>query len=145
MKIKDLLLFSLLFIWQLPQNLIGLIMFPFMCHNLKLVCYRNYCLCYTSSNMEGGISLGNFAFISKKLSTMDEYVSHEVDGHTKQSKLLGPLYLFVIGIPSILWASFRNRYKHPDYFSFYTEKWANDCAGLKSVSDYYGFYRLKRK
>lgn len=145
MKIKNILLFALLFIWQIPQNLVAVLMLPFLCHNLRLVCYRNFCLCYTSSNMEGGISLGNFAFVSNKMALMPEYVSHEVDGHTKQSKILGPLYLFVVGIPSILWASFRNRYRHPDYYSFYTEKWANNCAGLKSVCDFYGIYHLMKK
>lgn len=142
--VLNILLFSLLFIWQIPQNLVALVMLPFL-GSLKKVCYRNYCLCYSGEYMRGGISLGNFAFVSERLATKELDVAHEVDGHTVQSKILGPLYVFVIGIPSILWAWLRNKEKHPNYYAFYTEKWANDCAGLEAVLNEYGFYVLVRK
>ncbi len=50
-------------------------------------------------------------------------------GHTVQSLILGPLYLFVIGIPSFLWAlppatRWRARHKIP-YSALYTERWAD--------------------
>ena len=38
--------------------------------------------------------------IAQKVAT----VMHEQEGHTFDSKVFGPLYLFVIGIPSIMWA-----------------------------------------
>lgn len=140
----NILLFILLFIWQILQNLVALIMLPFI-GKLTKVCYRNYCYCFSGSDMMGGISLGNFAFVSERLAQKELDVSHEVDGHTVQSKILGPLYLFVIGIPSLMWAWLRDRKKHPNYYSFYTEKWANDCAGLIAVENEYGYYELRRK
>ena len=123
-------IFFLWFLWQLPQNIVALVMMPFI-GKLTLKCYRNYCYCFIASDLTGGsISLGNFAFICENHKDDEPTVSHEVDGHTKQSKILGPLYVFVIGIPSLLWAYFRNPRKQPNYYTFYTESWANKCAGL---------------
>ena len=77
--------------------------------------------------MSGGISLGPIAYVSER--SGEETIAHETDGHTVQSKILGPLYLLVIGIESFLWASFYDYKKHC-YYDFYTESWANRCAGL---------------
>lgn len=106
---------------------------------LTKLCYRNYCVCYVAEKMNGGISLGNFAYVSPQSAKDPTTIAHEVDGHTKQSKLLGPLYLFIIGIPSISWAYLRDRKKYPNYYAFYTESWANKCAGLivKEINGYY--------
>lgn len=64
-----------------------------------------------------------------------ETLKHEY-GHQKQSQMLGWLYLFVIGIPSIVWAGthqcfWKSLKKHniPCYW-FYTEKWANKLGGV---------------
>ena len=51
-------------------------------------------------------------------------------GHTIQSVLLGPLFLPVIGLPSLLWANLPacaryRRNRGISYYSFYTEAWAN--------------------
>ena len=83
--------------------------------------------------MQGGISLGSFVYVSKSLSKRETSIAHELDGHTVDSKRFGPLYLFIIGIPSICWAGFRDTKKHPNYYEFYTERWANEHAGLKVV------------
>lgn len=42
-------------------------------------------------------------------------------GHTWQNRILGPFYLFVIGIPSLISASTRPG----GHSSFYTERWAD--------------------
>ena len=54
-------------------------------------------------------------------------------GHTIQSLILGPLYLIVIGIPSTLWGflPYTNRMRREkkiSYFSFFTERWANELG-----------------
>ena len=122
------LLFILLFIWQLPQNLIALIMLPFM-GKLELISYKKFCFAFKASNMSGGISLGNFAYLSPMSSRKIALVKHEQEGHAVDSKIWGPLYLFVIGIPSIMWAWLSSNDKC--YFDFYTERWANKHAGLE--------------
>lgn len=60
----------------------------------------------------------------------DTTVRHEW-GHTRQSLILGPLYLIVIGIPSIIWAAtHRTIAPNKPYDWFYTESTANKLGGL---------------
>ena len=85
--------------------------------------------------MSGGISLGCFIFLSKYSAKKETTILHEL-GHVKQSHILGPIYLFIIGIPSILWATFGDDNKC--YYSVYTESWANKLMGLKVNYGPYG-------
>lgn len=119
-------IFILLCIWQLPQFLIGVVMLPFM-EKRNLVADRHFNFCWRSPDMSGGISLGPFAFVSEHSS--EAVIAHEVDGHTVDSKIFGPLYLIIIGLPSILWAWLSSN--DVCYYSFYTEKLANKHAGLE--------------
>ena len=126
--IGHVLLFILLFIWQLPQNIVALVMLPFL-GKLELISYKKFCFAFKASKMAGGISLGTFAFLSPSNAKKTTIVMHEQEGHTFDSKLFGPLYLFVIGIPSIMWAWLGDDNKC--YYDFYTERWANKHAGLE--------------
>ena len=59
--------------------------------------------------------------------------NHEY-GHTIQSNFLGPLFLIIIGLPSIIWAGCFDRYRRKhniSYYQFYTEKWADALGGVK--------------
>lgn len=135
-------IFILLFIWQLPQNIIAVLMLPFL-GKLELIACRNYAFCFIGEKMQGGISLGSFVYVSKSLSKYETHIAHELDGHTVDSKYFGPLYLFIIGIPSICWAGLRNTKKHPNYYTFYTEKWANKHAKLKVIKRSNSYYDLE--
>lgn len=123
----------LLFIWQLPQNLVAVVMMLFLGKRV-VVDKTDWCTCYKGEHMSGGISLGSFAFVSPYLSTKPEAIAHELKGHTYQSRILGPLYLIVIGLPSLLnaWIGFTDC-----YYDWWTEKWANNCAGL-TTNEYCG-------
>lgn len=114
-------------------------MMPFL-GKLSLVADRHYNLCWKGEKMLGGISLGPFAFVSKSM--RGESIAHEVDGHTVDSKIFGPLYLFVIGIPSLVHAWLYD-YKTSCYYDFYTEKRANKFAKL-GVNTACGLYFLNR-
>lgn len=75
----------------------------------------------------GSVSLGLFIFLSREKG--DKILAHEY-GHTVQSLILGPLYLLVIGLPSVLWAGlpmFKKIRKNRQipYHWLYTERWAN--------------------
>ena len=120
--------FIILSIWQFPQVLVALIMFPFI-GKLKLVKQNKFTFCYEASKMCGGISLGSFAFLEPRLAQIPEIVSHEAEGHIIDSYILGPLYLVIIGIPSFLHATFGFT---KNYYDFYTEKLANYHAGLET-------------
>lgn len=126
------ILFFLSFLWQLPQSLIGLffLLYFWLMGDVKLISYKKLCFAFSSKYMAGGISLGNFAFVSNYNATKTAVVMHEQEGHTVDSKIWGPLYLFIIGIPSIMWAWLGDDNKC--YYSFYTEKWANNHAGLEA-------------
>ena len=139
-KLKKIFFQSILILWQLPQCLIGLLMLPFM-GKLTLIDYRNYCWAFKGANMMGGISLGCFVFLDSYSSKRETAVAHELDGHTVDSKRWGPLYLFIIGIPSILnaWLGFTKC-----YYEFYTEKWANKHAEL-GIDSKCRMYFLKKK
>jgi len=114
----------LLYAWQLPQNLLGEILA--LCYGArKGRDYRGARL-HFSDTIPGGISLGRHIILNTCYLHDEEEIRHEW-GHTRQSLRLGWLYLIVVGIPSILWACRRRR----DYFSFWTERWADRLGGVR--------------
>ena len=119
----------LLILWQAPQSLIGAIMYPFM-KNKVLVGKFDHSRCYMAENMSGGISFGPLSYISHYQHILHpESIKHEAVGHATQSRRWGPLYLIVIGLPSLVHAIFHNPYKSC-YYDFVTEANANKIAGL---------------
>lgn len=118
----------ILFIWQLPQHIVALIYFVYlvmMCKDLG-VDSRYKQATVIPCVMRGAVTLGNYVFVGLN-SEYRKTVKHEL-GHTIQSKILGPLYLIVIGIPSITYCGLRRLFpslRKKNYYDFYTEKWAN--------------------
>ena len=121
----------ILFIWQLPQHIIALIYFGYlvmMCKDLG-VDSRYKQATVIPCIMRGAVTLGNYVFVGLN-SEYRKTVKHEL-GHTIQSKILGPLYLIVIGIPSITYCGLRRLFpslRKKNYYDFYTEKWANNLS-----------------
>lgn len=120
----------LLFVWQFPQILIGWIVSLF--YKVKTtILYKDKTvrICPT---FPGGISLGNTVIVKRYPFNTDTWntVKHEW-GHTVQSKILGPFYLFVVGIPSLLWAALQGNVVKKDCSWFYTEKWADKIGNVK--------------
>lgn len=112
-----------LYVWQLPQNLLG--------GGIKTVLrLKNEGDGIYHWKAWSGLSLGDYIFVNARAS--DLMVRHEA-GHRRQSVMLGPLYLLVVGLPSFLWASLKRAglFKDKDYYSFYTEKWADKLAGIE--------------
>ena len=120
--------YVILFIWQILQNMAGIGMWLNfrMRGDVEAIVKNKYSTVYRSKFMRGGISLGSFAFVSNSMAKKETVVRHE-QGHMWDSKVFGPLYLFVIGIPSMLNAAFNFT---KCYYDFYTEKAANKHAGL---------------
>lgn len=132
---------SLRYLWQLPQNLLGFILFQI--YSVDCLClevpYRDVHILY-SEKMRGGISLGQYIMLPwryrgdyKTGSYIEKTIKHEY-GHTRQSLRLGWLYLIIIGLPSITWAWLHSNFKRfstVDYYSFYTEKNADKLGGVK--------------
>ena len=113
----------LLYIWQLPQNALGLLLRAI--YKGKDSLYED-AIVRRSTKMRGGISLGKYIVInqfSSKKTVMHEY------GHCRQSKYLGWLYLPVIGLQSILHAVLCKCKKH-SYYDYPVEKWADKLGGV---------------
>lgn len=125
----------LLYIWQLPQNLLGLIMLLFMKPYVLKENYKGITY-VVSKKMSGGISLGNYVILSNTYRDKNRYykdLNHEW-GHTRDSRMFGPLYLIVIGLPSIIWAWIYGTIIKPTqngYYKFYTEKRADHFGGVE--------------
>ena len=121
--------YILLYFWQLPQNIAGFLYWlKITIEKDKVVVGKTkWSKAYSAKTMEGGISLGMYCFLNPVFAKNDAAIAHELIGHTLQSRILGPLYLFVVGIPSVLNAAFDIS---ECYYDFYTEKDANARAGL---------------
>lgn len=125
----------LLYIWQLPQNLLGLLVVLFTGVTIPIdIRGKRYrwpsTFIYLSEKMKGGISLGQYVVLESKYFTDEKVWNHE-RGHHLQSMTLGPLYLVVIGIPSLLWAAWWNPGRSRSYFWFYTERLADKLGGVE--------------
>lgn len=119
-KIK--ILNFILYIWQLPQNLLGILIKTFTkAEPIEHIYYWKY---------NSGLSLGKYIFVNKNASF--NTVFHE-EGHQKQSLYLGWLYLIIIGLPSIIWATLKTLglFSNVSYYKFYTEAWADKLSNIK--------------
>ena len=124
--------------WGVLQSAVG------ACVLLLHIRDRHYCFhgaVITEWKYGSSVSLGMFVFVTgdpyypklnnkyTKAELSEMLLVHEY-GHTIQSLCLGPLYLFVIGIPSILWAGLpplrrKRNEMNISYYAFFTEKWAD--------------------
>lgn len=115
--------------WEILQNLVA--KFVMLISKAKPLTTYKDAKVYTWI-FGGGMSLGEHIFVDLKTYDPNKkshrnYIQHEY-GHTVQSKMLGPLYLFVIGLPSLIWAACFDKYREKNnisYYEFYTEKWAD--------------------
>ncbi len=129
-------------LWGLPQTLLGFMVFLF---NLKGKHYLFHGAIVTEWKAKSSVSLGLFVFVTDKPYFAEKlkegYTEQELSrrllvheyGHTVQSLVLGPLYLIVMGIPSTVWgfwptAAKRRKEEKISYFSFFTERWANQLG-----------------
>ena len=89
---------AFLFLWQLPQNLLGLLLLLIYRHETEYHRLNGRRFYYTKE-IRSGISLGNYIIMNR--ADVEDGLHHEY-GHSIQSRYLGPLYLLVIGLPSLL-------------------------------------------
>ena len=118
----------ILFIWQLPQHLLAILYIGYlvmMCKDLGVDSRYKQAIVIPCV-MRGAVTLGCYVFVGLN-SEYRKTVKHEL-GHTIQSKILGPLYLIVIGIPSITYCGLRRIFsslRKKNYYNFFSEKSAD--------------------
>lgn len=136
------------YIWQLPQHIVALVLILYYRYN-KYGCMKSPYEIYVNkkitvnvykADMRGpGISLGNYIITNPyEYRITSTVVKHEY-GHQRQSLYLGPLYLIVIGIPSLLgniWdANFHKKWSPEKSYRWYYnqpwEKWADKLGGVE--------------
>lgn len=147
------------FFWQIPQHLAALILFLFFKITNKPIKYNSDHLVlkqelklpefsygfYDVPGFKSAVCLGEFIFIDTKFliepSTNIPYITflHE-HGHRIQSRILGPFYLLIVGIPSAL-RNLYSRYLFRKgvpvslikrwYYSQFPENWADKLMNIK--------------
>ena len=130
---------TLLWMWQLPQNILGLALWGIFRMQKRVVTVSNYdyypYVVIWTNHAVFGVSLGKYVFVGKQAIETKTTVPHEI-GHCKQSERYGPLYLLIVGIPSVIrnirlprrpgmWAD-RQRW----YYSGWPEKQADKLGGV---------------
>lgn len=127
----------LLWIWQLPQNLLGVtvLLFNKVLHGCKKVRSSDGITYYYVKHINDcGVSLGNYIFLDSNLYVTNRGIHHEW-GHQKQSLKYGWLYLIIIGLPSAI-GNIYYRLVHKDntwYYSQWWERTADELGGVTRV------------
>lgn len=117
--------------WGFPQTLIGAALY--LAHR------RDEHFDYKGAkatvwDKDAGVSLGRFIFVPKNTEKhAEEFLLDHEYGHSIQSLILGPLYLLLVGAPSIMWNRlpyFRNKRRRTgrSYYSAPFERTANTLA-----------------
>ena len=127
--------YLLLWIWQLPQHLLALAIFAVLrlLGKINAVCvfkpgYPGHDR-HINVDFPMGLSLGNYIFVQSGCSETTE--NHE-RGHSVQSLYLGPLYLLIIGLPSLT-GNIYDRICHKGSSWYYKqpwEAWADKLGGV---------------
>ena len=126
----------LLWVWQLPQHLLGLLLIKMLKAEERasegIVWYYFEQRGWFSGSISG-MSLGMYIIIPQR----NDYsftVPHE-GGHSRQSEFLGPLYLIIVGIYSAVFCNLWDRWFHKSWCNYdrvywyyktrWTERWAD--------------------
>lgn len=127
MRISELMLN----VWQLPQILLG--------YTVVAVTRARFHALYKDAKIfipkkaQFGVSLGPIIILSGAFLSA-RVIKHEY-GHSLQSKMLGPLYLLVVGLPSITFNILTRvgLLKPSMYYKRYPENWADRLGGVDAI------------
>lgn len=120
--------------WGFPQTLLG---FVIKCMNREQPSFEYHGCIVTRWKAKGSMGVGMYLFLSEKsFDGKSDVLVHEF-GHAVQSVILGPLFLPVMGLPSILWCNLPpcirlRKEKGVSYYRFYPERSANYLGKLVS-------------
>lgn len=120
----------LLWLWQLPQNILGLLVILFT------GAFKTKDGRYWVTGKGGfGVSLGSFIIfgdMNGRYIPVERTVKHE-QGHQKQSLYLGPLYLLLIGLPSVIGNLIDRIFRMGSkwYYNQPWEAWADKLGGVE--------------
>lgn len=117
---------KIIWLWCFPQMFLGFLVKVFT-ETRKVNDHYEY------NVSRGSVTLGEYIFLCPSHYGDKTVLQHE-RGHVIQSRILGWLYIPLIGIPSIIWAgcfeTYRKKHKI-SYYDFYTEKWADKLGRVE--------------
>lgn len=120
------------FSWELPQQLLGFLVGLYLLMrgtvNPNEHFFKGVLFIESSSFQRGcGVSLGYI--IIHGPDSPDRLKQHEF-GHCIQSRVLGPFYLLLIGVPSFTWATVRTfgYFQKVPYEAFFVERSATELG-----------------
>ena len=138
-RINKLPVLVLLLVWELPQNILGMMVLIVMKRMQRITDIVKEEQRFYIETSRTGVSLGWFVFWTAAGNRFPQLTNdcrmHEY-GHARQSRMLGPLYLIIVGIPSVSrvvysrW--YRSKYgcKWENYFKSFPENWADKLGGV---------------
>ncbi len=125
--------------WEAPQTALGIAMLAAEAVRKRIVQIEVEDGRLVVESTGTGISLGHLVFWSRENSRWHDLDlrnrAHEL-GHTRQSRLLGWLYLPVVGLPSISRAGYALVYREVTgrqwtrYYEGFPERWADRLGGV---------------
>ena len=123
-NLKEAIINSLKWIWQFPQNILAVCLEGILCNAAIRGVKEDGNQIIWCDVLPSAMSLGDYLFVHT-IATKED-IEHEC-GHSRQSDILGPLYLIVIGIPSVIHNIIHTVCSklglNWDYYKFYTEHW----------------------
>lgn len=141
MKNFNKLYYILTFTWGILSNILGALVVLFFVPIFKATVETRYGRwVFVGGKYWGGLSLGNFVFLSSDAAKDTFIISHEI-GHSLQNILWGPLFLFVIGLPSMVryWLIDWGWIKVKDYDDIWFEgqatEWGKQCVDAYDKSE----------
>jgi hypothetical protein len=133
---------SFLFFWEIPQNLLGLIVLSVMKYKQRIINTKQDTHRKFIETPHTGVSLGWFIFWTPSGNRFPHLANdcrmHEF-GHARQSVMLGPLYLLIVGIPSLCRVAYSYWYRKKynknweNYFDGFPENWADRLGGVSKI------------
>ncbi len=131
-----------LLIWELPQNSLGalLLVAGRLFGSVQEVAHEQERVFVRTGGI--GVSLGLFVFWfdqGNRYFSADTLMKRHEHGHSFQSRWLGPLYLPLVGVPSVMRVLYSIAYRELTgrfwcgYFSGYPERWADRLGGISAA------------
>ena len=128
---------TLMMIWQLPQIIFSF--FVILFNDVVKIDYRDQSFLIYIKRFTA-FSCGPFVFINEHM-VSEDLIKHEL-GHSVQSRMLGPLYLFTVGLVS--WTNKKliewHLLPYGNYFSRWPENWADQLGGVDRTLFAYNAY-----
>lgn len=121
----------LLYIWQLPQHIVALLVL--LCTGgfaVKAIPHKTAFVYKLRVSGGWGVSLGSYILLARGAD--DAQTRDHEYGHSLQSQMLGPLYLIIVGLPSVVMNLLSRAISSmaKTYYKRWPESWADKLGGV---------------